>query len=291
VHALVRPVCEQEFPDNTLTLRYAFVHALYQNSLYGALSPARRTRTSAAVAEVLVGLYGEQTATIAAELALLYEAARDFGPASDHFALAARNAAAIYANQEAVELTRKAIANAERLQGRQRHERVFSAALQLGRLHMTLSRFEDALADFGQAEKAARDCGDPENEVSAICGSARALYYLERLGEMAEQGRRALELARTSRSEVCVASAELVLGQERLCVGALPEAAEYFDRAVPVMKSQDFGRVKGSLYGRAFWSRGYCVSTVGLDEAMIKEYIQDQEKHERDEERGLFDID
>ena len=48
-------------------------------------------------------------------------------------------------------------------------------------------------------------------------------------------------------------------------------------------------KTKGTLFGRSFWSRGYCVSTVGLDEDMIKRYIQDQEKHERDEERGLFD--
>lgn len=27
----------------------------------------------------------------------------------------------------------------------------------------------------------------------------------------------------------------------------------------------------------------------GLDEAMIRRYIQEQEKHERDQERGLFD--
>ena len=55
--------------------------------------------------------------------------------------------------------------------------------------------------------------------------------------------------------------------------------------------NRDLGKVKGSLYGRAFWSRGYCVSTVGLDEAMIKAYIQNQEQHERDEERGLFELD
>jgi putative transposase len=29
--------------------------------------------------------------------------------------------------------------------------------------------------------------------------------------------------------------------------------------------------------GRHFWSRGYCVSTVGLDEEWIKEYIRNQE--------------
>ena len=33
-------------------------------------------------------------------------------------------------------------------------------------------------------------------------------------------------------------------------------------------------KTQGTLSGRAFWSRGYCVRTVGLDEAMIKQYIQ-----------------
>lgn len=48
-------------------------------------------------------------------------------------------------------------------------------------------------------------------------------------------------------------------------------------------------KTKGTLFGRAFWSRGYCVSTVGLEEAMIRRYIQNQETIERDQERGLFD--
>ena len=29
--------------------------------------------------------------------------------------------------------------------------------------------------------------------------------------------------------------------------------------------------------GRTFWARGYCVSTVGLDEEKIREYIRNQE--------------
>lgn len=31
---------------------------------------------------------------------------------------------------------------------------------------------------------------------------------------------------------------------------------------------------QSTLFGRSFWARGYCVSTVGLDEAMIHQYIQ-----------------
>ena len=33
--------------------------------------------------------------------------------------------------------------------------------------------------------------------------------------------------------------------------------------------------------GLHFWSRGYCVSTVGLDEATIRKYIRDQDKLEK----------
>jgi putative transposase len=40
--------------------------------------------------------------------------------------------------------------------------------------------------------------------------------------------------------------------------------------------------------GLHFWSRGYCVSTVGLDEETIRKYIRDQEKHEK-QQRDLFD--
>ncbi|MGR5299136.1 IS200/IS605 family transposase [Vibrio mediterranei] len=39
--------------------------------------------------------------------------------------------------------------------------------------------------------------------------------------------------------------------------------------------------VKGkqrNFVGEAFWARGYFVSTVGLDEAVVREYIKNQEK-------------
>ena len=44
-----------------------------------------------------------------------------------------------------------------------------------------------------------------------------------------------------------------------------------------------------NMTGLHFWSRGYCVSTVGLDEQMVREYIRNQEKEERREEQlSLF---
>ena len=33
--------------------------------------------------------------------------------------------------------------------------------------------------------------------------------------------------------------------------------------------------------GRRFWARGYCISTVGLDEETVRTYIRDQEKEDK----------
>jgi len=42
--------------------------------------------------------------------------------------------------------------------------------------------------------------------------------------------------------------------------------------------------VKQGFTGKHFWSRGYCVSTIGLDEETIRAYVRNQEENERQEE-------
>ena len=40
-----------------------------------------------------------------------------------------------------------------------------------------------------------------------------------------------------------------------------------------------------SFVGQHFWARGYFVSTVGRDEAAVREYIRDQESEDQREEQ------
>ena len=42
------------------------------------------------------------------------------------------------------------------------------------------------------------------------------------------------------------------------------------------------------MTGLSFWARGYCVSTVGLDEETIRRYIREQEELERQQMRFEF---
>ena len=42
--------------------------------------------------------------------------------------------------------------------------------------------------------------------------------------------------------------------------------------------------------GLHFWSRGYCVSTVGINEGVVQEYIRTQDEREKREEQLLLYI-
>lgn len=53
---------------------------------------------------------------------------------------------------------------------------------------------------------------------------------------------------------------------------------------------RDLLRTRGTLFGREFWARGYCVSTVGLNEPAVRQYIRDQEKLDGDVTQGTLDF-
>jgi len=53
-----------------------------------------------------------------------------------------------------------------------------------------------------------------------------------------------------------------------------------------------YERLGKQFWGRHLWSRGYCVSTIGIDETRIREYVRWQEKKQKEIEKlqgKLFD--
>jgi tetratricopeptide (TPR) repeat protein len=132
VHAFVHLLGEHELPDRTLTARYAFVHVFYQNALYASLQPTRKKALSAAVASAVLDCYGERNPDVAAELAFLFEAARDYPRAAEYFLHAAENAVRVSANQEAAAMARRGLDMLQELPDspdRSRRERALLLAL------------------------------------------------------------------------------------------------------------------------------------------------------------------
>jgi putative transposase len=53
---------------------------------------------------------------------------------------------------------------------------------------------------------------------------------------------------------------------------------------------QRYEKVGKKLWGHHLWSRGYCVSTVGLDESKIRKYVQWQEKKDKEIEQSQLKL-
>jgi DNA-binding SARP family transcriptional activator/predicted ATPase len=132
VHGFVRRFADRTLPNGAVSVRYRFVHVLYQNALVTSLSPSRRARLSAQTADALLAAYGDASSEIAVGLAQLFEAARDASRAVDHLVIAAESALRIFAHHEAVVLARRGLSLLSHFSADERAEREMRLLTTLG---------------------------------------------------------------------------------------------------------------------------------------------------------------
>ena len=61
---------------------------------------------------------------------------------------------------------------------------------------------------------------------------------------------------------------------------AVSQVVGYIKGKSAIHLARVYGERKRNFVGQHFWARGYFVSTVGRDEAMIRAYIRNQEKED-----------
>jgi predicted ATPase len=98
------------WPDGTLSGRYRFQHALYQQVLYEHVGAARRSQLHRRLGERLEAAYGARAYEMAAELAVHFEQGHDVGRAVQYLQHAGDSALQRSAHQEAMALLTKALA-------------------------------------------------------------------------------------------------------------------------------------------------------------------------------------
>ena len=72
---------------------------------------------------------------------------------------------------------------------------------------------------------------------------------------------------------------------------AVSEVMGYLKGKLSLRLFQKYERLGKRYWGQHLWSRGYCVSTVGLNEELIRRYVKHQEKMDKqaeEQQRGLF---
>ena len=62
---------------------------------------------------------------------------------------------------------------------------------------------------------------------------------------------------------------------------AVSDVMGYLKGRLAIRLFNRYERLGRRYWGRHLWSRGYCVSTVGLDEEKIRKYVKWQQKREK----------
>ena len=99
------------------------------------------------------------------------------------------------------------------------------------------------------------------------------------------------ELAK--RKGVTIEEGHLMPDHIHMCISIPPKYAisnvvGYLKGKSAISIARNFKGRQKNFTGEHFWARGYFVSTVGLDEAMVIEYIRNQEK--ADEQRDQLKL-
>jgi putative transposase len=91
------------------------------------------------------------------------------------------------------------------------------------------------------------------------------------------------ELAQHKESEVV--EGHLMADHVHVCLSIPPKYAVsnvvgYIKGKSAITIARRFGGRQRNFTGEVFWARGFFVSTVGLDEQMVRDYIRNQEDHD-----------
>src|SRR5262245_20668510 len=223
------------WPDGTIAGRYAFVHALYREELYGRVPAARRAEMHRRVAERLVQAYGERAADVAAELALRFEEAGDRRRAIEALRRVAERAIGAGAHRDALGSLDHAL---ELLAGlRDAEEREHQAlALHHARGAALIRARGFAHPDVREAYEHAHalgvQLGDETTALVALAGRWSFHFFRREAAPMLEIAGELDALAARRPTPAAVLVAWTLMGITRVTLGELETARQNLEQAV-----------------------------------------------------------
>jgi serine/threonine protein kinase/predicted ATPase len=250
VYAFVKLTAEAEFPNRTLTLKYRFVHVLYQNALFSVLRATRKANLSCEVAQVLESFYGDKTNEAAHELAVLWESAREPARAAAYFLHGAQQAGKMFASHEAGQIAQRALNLVQQLSETEEKMRL---ELPLQVLVGNYLLAKNGLADptVGETYNRIRELSERTSDTQYLLPMlfGQASYHIFR-GEFEKALKTSFEFRDIAEREndPSVIVADRLIGMVNLFKGELNTARKYLEQSLTAYNAK-IHRELASRYG------------------------------------------
>jgi predicted ATPase len=230
-----------EWPDGTISGRYAFRHALYQNVLYERIAEARRVRLHRLIGEREEQAYHARAGEIAAELAVHFERGHDYHRAVQYYEQAGKNAIRRSAHVEAISLLTKGLELLKTLPDtldRTQQELSLQVALGVSLLMIKGQSAPDVGATYARARELCQQLGNSPQVFPILFGLYR--FYLARgehqtALELADQ---LLPLAQQTQDLALLLGARYALASTLFYRGEFAFAREQFEQGITLYDSQ-----------------------------------------------------
>jgi DNA-binding winged helix-turn-helix (wHTH) protein/predicted ATPase len=230
-----------EWPDGSITVRYHFRHALYQQTLYHRIGLAQRVRWHRQLGEHFARVYGEHTQEIASELAFHFEHGRDYRRAILFRQQAGNLALHLNAYQKALghgqaglALLTHLPATAERGQLELKLRQIVNIALATSQ-GFTDDELEDSLR---RTQQLCRELEDDPALVSVVIGLARLQLYRANRPAMEELARQEEDLVERLHNPLLLAQLHTHLVSIELARGRHTRAEKHYQQALGHYHSQ-----------------------------------------------------
>ena len=183
-----------KYPNGTVTARYSFIHALFQEVLYQRVAAGRRARIHRLIGERGEELYGEYASEVAAELAMHFEFGHDDRRAVKYLRYAAQNHLLRYANREAIAYLGRALDIVKRWPAPEQPQEHMAILEQEGLARRAMGDMDGAAANFEALAQYAGSLERKEDEVRALCHMSTVLSWVDRQ-RCLDAAKRSIELA------------------------------------------------------------------------------------------------
>ena len=250
-HQLVRALDVRRAGAQRLSV-YRFRHILFQKYLYQSLDRVERSYLHESVGNTLETLLGNKADGTAVQLAHHFREASVPEKAFHYLALSGDKARRAYATKEATQIYSQALAVAEEIDFEVDQARLTGVYEGRGHVSMSLTRFDDAIVDFGAMRGAAREAGDLQNEAEAL--SQIAYCYFLKMGDdhipaMEQCAKEALTLAEKTGDQNILSRSLTTLGIVHETRGELAAAIQKLEASRAICLKEDY---KGALVQNLF---------------------------------------